>query len=40
MFNGAFDGIGAKPEDYYPEAERTEIDALNARIYDLLNNGV
>jgi putative glutathione S-transferase len=40
MFNSAFDGIGAKAGDYYPEAEREEIDALNARIYDTVNNGV
>jgi putative glutathione S-transferase len=40
MFNAAFDGIGAVAGDYYPEAERDEIDALNARIYDTVNNGV
>ncbi len=40
MFNSAFDGVGAKPGDYYPEALRPEIDALNARIYDRVNNGV
>ena len=40
MFNSAFDGIGAKPGDYYPQALRPEIDALNARIYDTVNNGV
>ncbi|WP_319529779.1 glutathione S-transferase family protein [uncultured Cohaesibacter sp.] len=40
MFNSAFDGIGAKPGDYYPEAEREEIDAINARVYDTVNNGV
>jgi len=40
MFNGAFDGLGATPGDYYPVALRTEIDAVNARIYDTLNNGV
>lgn len=28
MFNSAFDGIGATPGDYYPEALRTQIDAL------------
>ncbi|PUB11849.1 hypothetical protein [Yoonia sediminilitoris] len=37
MFNSAFDGIGATPGDYYQETERTEIDALNARIYDTVN---
>lgn len=40
MLNAAFDGVGAAPGDYYPVALRTEIDALNARIYDTLNNGV
>ena len=40
MFNAAFDGVGAKPGDYYPEDLRAEIDALNARIYDTVNNGV
>jgi putative glutathione S-transferase len=40
MLNGVFDGLGAKPGDYYPQDLRAEIDALNARIYDTLNNGV
>ena len=40
MFNDAFDGVGARPGDYYPEDLRTEIDALNVRIYETLNNGV
>jgi len=40
MFNSAFDGIGARDGDYYPKEKRGEIDALNARIYDTLNNGV
>jgi glutathionyl-hydroquinone reductase len=40
MFNGAFDSLGAAPGDYYPEALRDEIDAVNARIYDTVNNGV
>jgi glutathionyl-hydroquinone reductase len=40
MFNSAFDGIGAAPGDYYPEALRGEIDALNERIYTNVNNGV
>ena len=40
MFNAAFDGIGAKPGDYYPQALRADIDALNTRIYDNVNNGV
>jgi putative glutathione S-transferase len=40
MFNSAFDAVGAKPGDYYPKERREAIDALNARIYDTLNNGV
>jgi len=40
MLNSAFDGIGAKPGDYYPAALRAEIDEINARVYDTLNNGV
>jgi len=40
MLNSAFDGLGARPGDYYPAALRTEIDALNTRIYDTVNNGV
>jgi putative glutathione S-transferase len=40
MFNSAFDAIGARPGDYYPRERREQIDALNARIYDTVNNGV
>jgi putative glutathione S-transferase len=40
MFGSAFDVCGAKPGDYYPAALRGEIDALNARIYATVNNGV
>ncbi len=40
MFNAAFDAVGAEPGDYYPEPLRAEIDALNARIYETVNNGV
>ncbi len=40
MFNSAFDGCGAAAGDYYPEDLRTDIDALNKRIYDTVNNGV
>ena len=40
MFNSAFDDCGAVAGDYYPEAMRTEIDEINLRIYDTLNNGV
>src|SRR5690554_6909614 len=40
MFNTAFDGIGAKEGDYYPEALRAEIDSINDMVYDRVNNGV
>jgi putative glutathione S-transferase len=40
MFNSAFDGVGAAPGDYYPTDLRPEIDAVNARVYETLNNGV
>ncbi len=40
MLNSAFDGVGATPGDYYPESLRAEIDAVNTRAYDTLNNGV
>jgi putative glutathione S-transferase len=40
MFNSAFDAVGAQPGDYYPKDKREEIDTLNARIHDTLNNGV
>ncbi len=40
MLNQAFDGVGAASGDYYPAALRSEIDAINARVYDTLNNGV
>ncbi|MDF3885179.1 glutathione S-transferase family protein [Cupriavidus basilensis] len=40
MFNAAFDHLGARAGDYYPEALRSEIDEVNARVYDTVNNGV
>ena len=40
MFNSEFDGIGARSRDYYPADLRGEIDALNERIYQTVNNGV
>ncbi len=40
MFNGAFDEVGAAPGDYSPAALRPEIDAVNARVYATVNNGV
>ena len=40
MLNGAFDGVGANGNDYYPLALRAEIDEWNTFIYPNLNNGV
>jgi putative glutathione S-transferase len=40
MLNSAFDAVGATAGDYYPEALRPEIDALEERIYERLNDGV
>ncbi|MET3600219.1 glutathione S-transferase family protein [Martelella mangrovi] len=40
MLNTAFEHLVPSDYDFYPEALREEIDALNPRIYDLLNNGV
>lgn len=40
MFGSAFDECGARAGDYYPAALRGEIDAVNARVYETVNNGV
>ncbi len=40
MFNSAFDGLTGNSDDYWPEAMRGEIEEVNARIYDTVNNGV
>lgn len=40
MFNSAFDGLTNDRQDFYPPALRTEIAALNERIYPAINNGV
>lgn len=42
MFNSAFDGLeGVDADlDLYPEARRSEIDALNEPVYHNVNNGV
>ena len=40
MFNSAFDGVGAARGDYYPVELRPEIDAVNTRVYETVNNGV
>ena len=40
MFNSAFDDLGAKAGDCYPERQRAEIDEINSRVYADFNNGV
>lgn len=40
MFNSAFDGVGAAAGDYCPADLRDEIEAVNARVYQTVNNGV
>jgi putative glutathione S-transferase len=40
MFNSAFNGLTGNTLDFYPEALRPTIDALNERIYPAVNNGV
>ena len=40
MFNSAFDALSGNRLDLYPPALRSEIDALNQRIYPHVNNGV
>jgi glutathionyl-hydroquinone reductase len=40
MLNGAFDAWGHRGLDLYPEPLRAEIDAVNALVYEHVNNGV
>lgn len=40
MFNSAFNELTGNQLDFYPEALRSTIDALNERIYPAVNNGV
>jgi len=40
MLNSAFAELSASDADYYPAALRDEIDAINARVYQRVNNGV
>ncbi len=40
MLNSAFDGITGDDQDFWPEALREEIETVNARVYDTVNNGV
>ncbi len=40
MLNAAFDAFTPVRDDYYPAALRGEIDAINAYVYERINNGV
>ena len=40
MLNSAFDDLTGNRDDYWPADLRDGIEAVNARIYDTLNNGV
>jgi putative glutathione S-transferase len=40
MFNSAFDGLTGNRDDYWPADLRDDIEPVNARIYDTVNNGV
>jgi putative glutathione S-transferase len=40
MFNTAFNHLTGNETDYYPENLRSQIDAVNTRVYDTINNGV
>ncbi|EAR49589.1 hypothetical protein OG2516_09133 [Oceanicola granulosus HTCC2516] len=40
MFDSAFDEITGNRDRYWPEELRDEIEPVNARIYDTVNNGV
>ncbi len=40
MFNGAFDTLTGSTADFYPEDLRDDIDAVNAVVYQQVNNGV
>lgn len=40
MLDSAFAALTGEHSDYYPRAHRAEIDEINARIYDTVNNGV
>jgi len=40
MFNSAFVGVAGNDKDFYPEPLRAEIDQINAKVYNGVNNGV
>jgi putative glutathione S-transferase len=40
MFNAAFDGLTGNRADYWPAPLRAQIEAMNTRVYNTVNNGV
>ncbi len=40
MLNESFNHLTEDDQDFYPEAKREEIDAINERVYETINNGV
>ncbi len=40
MLNSAFDELTGNRDDYWPQALRDDIEDVNARVYDTVNNGV
>ena len=40
MLNSAFNDLTGNTDDYWPEELRDDIEEVNARIYDTVNNGV
>ncbi len=40
MFNSAFDDLTGDRQDFWPDELRAEIEEVNARVYDTVNNGV
>lgn len=40
MFNSVFNELTGNHDDYYPHANRDEIEKINTIIYDTINNGV
>lgn len=40
LFNSGFNELTGDSQDFYPQALREEIDQINKRVYDQINNGV
>lgn len=40
MFNSAFNELTGNMDDYYPAPLRDDIDSINSRVYENINNGV